>query len=170
MKKLVSAAERTDRSSEEGVIAPFPPHLDLAALRQTPGFMVRILQVKIFARFYVSFAELGMTPVEYAILLAVRDNVAITQSELAGVLHMRLPNLVRLLADMEERGTVKRRRSTKDRRAVELSLTAAGRKRAEMACRLGEDFSEELLAALGREERSAFLQALGRLVDSQPGT
>lgn len=168
MERLAGTAVRRDRQAEEESRS-FPPHLDVAALRQTPGFMVRILQVQIFERFYASFAVLGISPPEYAILLAVRDNDAITQSELAAVLKMRLPNLIKLLTLMEERGTMRRRRSAKDRRAVELSLTSAGRKRAEEASRLGEQFDAETLGGLGKQEQAAFLRAIGRLVDSQPG-
>ena len=46
-----------------------------------------------------------------------------TQSELAGVLKLQLPNLVKILSKMEDAGTLKRKRSVKDKRAVELSLT-----------------------------------------------
>ena len=59
--------------------------LDLTALRQTPGFMIRILQLQNFEAFYTYFESLKLSPLEYAILVAVRDNRAVTQSELAGV-------------------------------------------------------------------------------------
>ena len=111
--------------------------LELSALQETPGFMIRILQLQIFERFYPFFAELGMSPAEYAILLIVRDNASVTQSELAALLRMQLPNLVKILSAMEKRGTIGRKRSTRDKRAVELSLTAAGLKRAREANRSG---------------------------------
>ena len=72
----------------------FARGLDLGALRQTPGFMVRILQLQNFEAFYRHFETLEMSPVEYSILVTVRDNDTVTQSELAAVLKMQLPNLV----------------------------------------------------------------------------
>jgi DNA-binding MarR family transcriptional regulator len=140
--------------------------LDLSALRQTPGFMIRILQLQNFEAFYPFFETLKLSPLEYAILVAVRDNKTVTQSELAGVLKMQLPNLVKILSRMEETGVLKRKRSTRDKRAVELSLSAAGERRADEASRLGENFNAQTLSALSKPEQAAFLQMLVRLVDA----
>jgi DNA-binding MarR family transcriptional regulator len=140
--------------------------LDLAALRQTPGFLIRILQLQNFEAFYPYFETLKLSPLEYAILVAVRDNKAVTQSELAAVLKMQLPNLVKILSQMEETGVLKRKRSTRDKRAVELSLSAAGERRADEASRLGERFNAQTLSALSKSEQTAFLQMLARLVEA----
>ena len=113
--------------------------LNLDALQQTPGFMIRILQLLNFEAFYRHFEALGLSPVEYAILIIVRDNKTVTQSELAAVLKMHLPNLVKILFVMEEAGIMKRKRSARDKRAVELSLSAAGQRRADEASRLWRD-------------------------------
>jgi len=139
--------------------------LDLSSLRQTPGFMIRILQLENFEAFYPHFEALKLSPVEYAILVTLRDNKAVTQSELAGVLKMQLPNLVKILSRMEDAGTIRRKRSARDKRAVELSLSAAGERRADQASRLGVAFNAQTLAPLDKEERTAFLQMLARLVE-----
>lgn len=139
--------------------------LDLTKLQQTPGFMIRILQLENFEAFYPHFQQLKLSPVEYAILVTLRDNDAVTQSELAGVLKMQLPNLVKILSRMEEAGTIRRKRSARDKRAVELSLSAAGRKRADEASRLGVSFNAQTLAPLDKQERAAFLQMLVRLIE-----
>jgi DNA-binding MarR family transcriptional regulator len=81
---------------------------------------------------------------------------------------MQLPNLVKILSSMEKQGTIGRKRSTRDKRAVELSLTAAGQKRAKEANGLGNQFNTETLAVLRKQERVAFLEMLGRLTASQP--
>jgi len=140
--------------------------LDLSALRQTPGFMIRILQLLNFEAFFRHFQSLGLSPVEYSILMTVRDNEAVTQSELAAVLKMHLPNLVKILSGMEEAGIMKRKRSSRDKRAVELSLSAAGQRRAAEASRLGDIFNEHTLAPLSKLERAAFFQMLARLIEA----
>jgi DNA-binding MarR family transcriptional regulator len=151
-----------DRSGEQSSARD----LDLEALRQTPGFMIRILQLQNFEAFYRHFEPLELSPVEYAILVTVRDNKTVTQSELAAVLKMHLPNLVKILSKMEDAGILKRKRSARDKRAVELSLGAAGHKRADEASRLGETFNAQTLAPLSKQERTAFLQMLARLVEA----
>ena len=140
--------------------------LDLTALQQTPGFMIRILQLQNFEAFYPYFESLKLSPLEYAILVAVRDNKTVTQSELAGVLKMQLPNLVKILSRLEETGILKRKRSARDRRAVELSLSAAGERRADEASRLGERFNAQMLSVLSKPEQAAFLQMLVRLAEA----
>ena len=79
---------------------------------------------------------------------------------------MQLPNLVKILSKMEDEGTIKRRRSVRDKRAVELSLTPSGRKRTEDAVRLGNGFNAQTLAALNKHEQAAFLQMLMNLVEA----
>jgi len=143
---------------------PGSRELDLEALRQTPGFMIRILQLQNFEAFYRHFESLDLSPVEYSILVTVRDNKAVTQSELAAVLKMQLPNLVKILSRMEDDGILKRKRSARDKRAVELSLSAAGQKRADEASRLGETFNVLTLAPLNKAEQAAFIDMLARLV------
>jgi DNA-binding MarR family transcriptional regulator len=140
--------------------------LDLTALQQTPGFMIRILQLQNFEAFYPYFEALKLSPLEYAILVTVRDNETVTQSELAAVLRMQLPNLVKILSRMEDTGVLKRKRSTRDKRAVELSLSAAGERRADEASRLGERFNAQTLSVLSKPEQTAFLQMLVRLVEA----
>jgi DNA-binding MarR family transcriptional regulator len=160
----VAVRKRTPRevSDERGA----GQALDLSALRQTPGFMIRILQIQIFARFYKCFEASGLTPVNYAILVIIRDNPAVTQSELAGVLKLQLPNLVKILSKMEDAGTLKRKRSVKDKRAVELSLTKLGLNKTSEAVASGDLFNAQTLAALSKHEQVAFLQMLARLVES----
>ena len=140
--------------------------LDLSALQQTPGFMIRILQLQNFEAFFRYFESLGLSPVEYSILMIVRDNEAVTQSELAAALKMQLPNLVKILSRMEDAGIMKRKRSARDKRAVELSLSASGRRRADEASQLGEAFNAHTLAPLSKPEQAAFLQMLTRLVEA----
>jgi DNA-binding MarR family transcriptional regulator len=158
---LTRSEARRDKSGEQGSARD----LDLSALRQTPGFMIRILQLQNFEAFYRHFDALDMSPIEYSILVTVRDNNTVTQSELAAVLKMQLPNLVKILSKMEDAGILKRKRSARDKRAVELSLSAAGQKRASEASRLGETFNAHTLAPLSKAEQTAFLQMLARLVE-----
>lgn len=139
--------------------------LDLSALYQTPGFMIRILQIQIFERFFKYFKAQKLSPVEYAILVTVRDNPAITQSELAAVLKMKLPNLVNILSKMEAARILRRNRSAKDKRAIELSLTPSGQTKTAEAAALGDLFNAQTLAALSKHEQVAFLAMLARLLE-----
>jgi DNA-binding MarR family transcriptional regulator len=166
MGRIAKASTRKGNGAARSAEPDADRELDLTALRQTPGFMIRILQLQNFEAFYPYFESLKLSPLEYAILVTVRDNKTVTQSELAAVLKMQLPNLVKILSRMEESGILRRKRSARDRRAVELSLSAAGQKRADEASRLGEGFNAQTLSALSKAEQAAFLQMLVRLVEA----
>lgn len=143
-------------------------NLNLSALERTPGFLVRIVQIQIFESFYEHFEEIGLTPAQHTILMVVRDNPSITQSELAGVLKIQLPNLVKILGKFEDEGVLKRSRSKRDRRAVELKLTARGVELARRSARLADEFNERTLARLKPGERDEFMTMLVRLAAPHP--
>ncbi len=144
--------------------------LDLTALQQTPGFLIRILQLQIFEAFFAFFASLGLSPAEQSILMVVHDNPSVTQTEVAGALKIQLPNLVKILAKLETSGILQRTRSLRDKRAVELNLTPDGRKLADEAAMRGLDFNAQTLSALSPRERDQFLTMLSRLVAAHSNT
>jgi len=141
--------------------------LDLTALQQTPGFMIRILQIQIFEEFFEYFAAAGFSPAEHSVLITVRDNPFVTQSEVASALRIQLPNLVKILLKLETKGLIKRRRSTRDKRAVELALTARGEQAAAQAAQMAADFNRLTLSPLSEKERKQFLLMLTRLVHAR---
>jgi DNA-binding MarR family transcriptional regulator len=142
--------------------------LDLAALRQTSGFMIRLLQIQIFEEFFDYFSAAGFSPAEHSALILIRDNPSVTQSEVADALRIQLPNLVKILSKLETKGYIKRKRSSRDKRAVELVLTARGRQVAAQASDMADDFNRLVLSPLAEAERSQFVSMLGRLVRVRP--
>lgn len=140
------------------------PALDLTELRQTPGFMVRLLQLKFFEAFYAHFAALGLSPASYAVLAIIRDNPGVAPSTVATVLNVRLPNLIKLLNALETAGVIRRVRSKADRRAIELLLTAKGTKLMDEAIRITRPYNRAMLAPLTAPEQERLLDMLNRLV------
>ena len=138
--------------------------LDLSALQQTPGFMIRILQIQIFEEFFEYFSSVGLSPAEHSSLITIRDNPFVTQSELASVLRIQLPNLAKILLKLEANGLIKRRRSNRDKRAVELMLTSSGEKAAAQASKMADTFNRLTLSPLNESEQQEFLRMLSRLV------
>ena len=141
--------------------------LDLSALQQTPGFMIRILQIQIFEEFFEHFSAAGFSPAEHSVLITIKDNRNVTQSEVASALRIQLPNLVKILLKLETKGFIKRKRSTRDKRAVELILTARGEQIAVQAAKMANDFNRLTLSPLSEKERKQFLGMLSRLVQAR---
>jgi DNA-binding MarR family transcriptional regulator len=138
--------------------------LDLRALQRTPGFMLRLAQLKFFEGFYEEFAALGLTPATYAIFVVIRDNPGVPPSSLASLLRLRLPNLIKILNELESSGFIKRNRSKADRRAVELMLTPKGAKLIAEGARLTEPYNQKMLAPLSEAEQRSLLELLNRIL------
>lgn len=137
--------------------------LNLSALKQTPGFLIRVLQIQIFEGFFGRFEAVGLSPAEHSSLIMIRDNPSVTQSELAAILRIQLPNLVKILGKLEEQGALKRTRSQKDKRSVELSLTAEGERLTAKSSEVARKFNDDCLAPLNSREKAQFLSMLQRL-------
>jgi DNA-binding MarR family transcriptional regulator len=138
--------------------------LDLTALQQTPGFMIRILQIQIFGEFFEYFSSVGITPAEHSSLITIRDNPSVTQSEVANALRIQLPNLVKILLKLETNGLITRKRSNKDKRAVELNLTSTGQKATAQASKMEDAFNQQILSPFSKSEQKQFLRMLSMLV------
>jgi len=110
------------------------------------------------------FAALGLTPATYAIFAIIRDNPGVPPSSLASVLRLRLPNLIKILNELESSGFIKRNRSKADRRAVELMLTPKGAKLIQDGARLTEPYNRKMLAPLSESEQRMLLELLNRML------
>jgi DNA-binding MarR family transcriptional regulator len=162
----LAAALEDHEPVNPAVTAGRPPEqsLILRALQRTPGFMLRLAQLKFFEGFYEEFAALGVTPATYAIFVVIRDNPGVPPSSLASLLRLRLPNLIKILNELESQGLLKRNRSKADRRAVELMLTPKGSKLIYEAARLTAPYNEKMLAPLSEAEQRALLELLNRFL------
>jgi DNA-binding MarR family transcriptional regulator len=138
--------------------------LELEALRNTPGFLIRLVQLKFFEGFYEVFAELGLSPASYAILMLVRDNPGVPPSSVAALLRLQLPNLTKILNELDAAGLVKRNRSKSDGRAVEIVLTPKGQRLMKEAVALTEPYNRRMLAPLDASERTTLIALLNRLM------
>lgn len=126
--------------------------------------MLRLLQLEFFEAFYPHFAELGLSPATYAILVMLRDNPGVGASDVAAVLRLQLPNLIKLLNELEAGGLLKRMKSRNDGRAIELVLTAKGEKLADQALKSAKPYNQAMLSKLDEAEQRRFIDALNRLV------
>ena len=72
--------------------------------------------------------------------------------------------LTRVVDDLERRGLVARERSRRDRRAVELAITAAGRREADSGKRVIVDLLNELAEHYSVTELNALVGLLQRMV------
>jgi len=107
--------------------------------------------------------EHGLTGPQLATLQTAARLGAVSASELARAVHLGQPTLTGILARLESRGLVVRRRSDTDRRSVAIEVTDQGR--ALLACTpsLLQDRFRQRLQALEDWERAMILATVQRV-------
>ena len=77
-------------------------------------------------RMEAALAGHDFTLMQWIVLLYLRDGLASTASDIAREFRHDSGALTRVIDQLQKRGLVSRRRSTSDRRVVDLALTAKG--------------------------------------------
>ncbi len=111
---------------------------------------------------YLTERKCGKSRGQAQILKILAGEGTLTQRELQSRLGIEAGSLSELLAKLEEKGFLERRKDERDRRRMLVSLTAEGQKAA-----LGsreENPEEELFAVLKEEERKQLEELLRRLL------
>jgi DNA-binding MarR family transcriptional regulator len=129
--------------------------------RDSVGYLVRRLYSILTARLEASFASHGFTLTQWSVLMHLRDGLARNASDLASAFQYDSGALTRLLDQLERRGLLQRRRSSRDRRVVELELTPEGHK---VIADLLPTVVAEMNAALEPLDREDFVQFRGTLM------
>ena len=83
--------------------------------------MLRRAQLTVFADFGETMAEVGLRPVQFAVLTILGRNPGVTQSDVSEALNIQRANFVAVIDDLESRGLAKRTSSMTDRRSNSLS-------------------------------------------------
>lgn len=101
--------------------------VNLGALYHSLGFLLRLAQVRVYDRFFASFADTPVKPGEFTVLWVIDLNPGVKQGSLARVLTIKPAHMTKLVARLVDGGLVERRVPDADRRSVHLTLTVAGR-------------------------------------------
>jgi DNA-binding MarR family transcriptional regulator len=96
--------------------------------RGSVGYLLRRVYTIMHERMEAAFAGHDFTVMQWIVLLYVRDGIARTASDIAREFRHDSGALTRVIDQLERRELLTRRRSTSDRRAVELALTPKGRR------------------------------------------
>ncbi len=107
----------------------------------------------------------GVQPPEVIVLSLLRDHDGITQSELAGVVHLSPPRVSNILRSLEESGAVRRRPDETDRRIARVFLTAEGRRREEEHRAVLGDVVGRTIGALSEADRVELARLLRKLAE-----
>ena len=149
--------EASGTGTDEAPVVAFGP------LAESLGFRLRLAQIKAFEDFFTAFAEEGLQPGSFSVLITIGENPGIRQGVLAGALMIKRSHMAKIVQGFDEAGLVERRVPQDDRRAVELTLTTAGRRRVEAVMPKFLEHEHASAAALTETERQTLLSLLMKL-------
>jgi len=116
----------------------------------------------------------GMSTTQFMLLARLMDGSVWTLVELAAVLNLETPTLVRTVDSLEQRGLVMRQRDTVDRRQVLITITTAGLEAQAAAVEQFQTRLATIFQTMLPDERDALIFGLVAFARSaqpiQPGT
>ena len=134
-----------------------------AALARSPAFLLTKLGAESSRLYKQRLRPLGLEPHHARSLRYIASADGLSQQALADQLGLARSRIVVLVDELERRYRVKRRRSTTDRRAHALHLTASGEKLLRQVIDASRDHENELCAPLDPNERAQLTTLLQRL-------
>lgn len=160
---MPALARRADASPTDPASTDPAVRLPLGPLEDRVGFWLRLAQQAAFEAFHRRMAPLGLTPGRMALLLLLEEGPDRRQAEIAEALRIKPSNLAVLAGGLEAEGLIRRVEDPRDRRAVRLRLTPAGRALLRRAKQQEAQVEADLAARLDPATRTMLLDALRRI-------
>lgn len=127
-------------------------------------YLVKRLQHETYLRMDEVLQPLGVTVAQYTVLSMLGHRDGMSSAQLSRRYAVTPQTMIKLIAGLEGKGFISRRGAAGNRRVLQVSLTAAGR-RLLATCEAAIDRVETaLFAGFSRAESAQFRQALGRLL------
>jgi DNA-binding MarR family transcriptional regulator len=133
--------------------------------RDSVGYLLRRVYSIMHERMEAALAGHDFTLMQWIVLLYLRDGIASTASDIAREFRHDSGALTRVIDQLQRRGLVTRRRSTSDRRVVDLALTAKGGRTIEELLPVVVGQMNEALAPFTRAEFEQMRSLMERLVN-----
>lgn len=134
-------------------------------IRKQPGYLARRLRQIAMAIQTEEYGILGVTPLQFGVMLVIRKCPGIDQVTLAGVLAHNEATIGGVVARLSKRGLVVRERSIEDKRSWVLYLTAEGRRVLDKLKRISKRAQNQILDPLTEPERKTFMKLLSKIVE-----
>ena len=143
------------------------PPQDAAAvvspLRDSPSFLVRLVQLAAFDEFHHHFAGLSMTPGRFSVFALIVNNPGIRPGTLSEELRIKPSNVAVIVNALAAERLVERRQDRTELRANTLYPTKSGQKLYQKMWDIHRDLDKLLLSPLSVQERAAFVDMLRNL-------
>ncbi len=131
-----------------------------------PGYLFRRLQQIAVAIFIEECASFDMTPVQYAAMVAIRENPGVDATRVSALIALDRSTLGSVLERLEAKGLIVRKQAANDKRLKLLNLTPRGREVLSAIMPAVDRAQQRMLAPLRASERGILLRLIGELVEA----
>ena len=136
----------------------------LAEVLSTPGHLISLA-----ARAFERLSELRLKPVGFGVgylpvLVAIKENKAQSQRDLARFARVEQPSMAQMLARMERDGLIRRTPDPNDGRSSRIMLTKLAQAQLPEACAVLFEGNREVTHDFTREEAAQLTHLLTRLI------
>ena len=150
-------------------MAERPPVPPIDGLHDRAGHLARRFQQVAVAHFTRRNGLFGVTSVQYAILIAVRERPDLDQSALSTLVAFDKSTLGVVVDKLEKRGALKRTRDVIDKRRYSLKITPKGRSLLDSMQKSVWKSETELLSPLSAAEQKKLKSLLSKLLVGNAG-
>jgi DNA-binding MarR family transcriptional regulator len=133
-------------------------------LMEMPGHLIRRLQQISFALFLDQAKAFGVTPVQYAALVAISSHPGIDQTALCNMIAFDRTTIGGVVGRLQRKKLINRIDGARDRRTKALYITPAGRRLIRDIAPAVRSTQRLILAPLKSQQRSTFVGMLKHLV------
>lgn len=127
------------------------------------GFHIRLAHGAVYRHFTETFAELGLTQKQVSVLWLLGDNPGMAQIELGSSLRMDRATTMTIINRLQERGYLRREKSSSDGRKQALHLTQAGLAALQLAKGCIAEHEAWLKSRFSDEEVEKLVEMLSRI-------
>jgi DNA-binding MarR family transcriptional regulator len=127
------------------------------------GFLIRRAHQRATSIFNRQFAAAGLSSVQFAALVKVRDQGRVSQNQLGRLVHLDPVTIMGVINRLADRDLIQRMPDASDKRRTLLSITSIGLKLLEDMQAAGHQVSADTLEPLDEAEKAEFLRLLTKL-------
>src|SRR5580692_7287230 len=135
----------------------------LGPLARYVGYALRRAQLAVFASFTSVLSQFDLKPGQFAVLIVIDENPGLRATDVCNALGFQKTNFAPLIRTLEQRGLVRRRSSTHDRRTQTLQLTAHGKRLLTRATKVHRKLERAVVARVGAAATARLLEQLNAL-------
>lgn len=139
---------------------------ETADLEEFPGHQIRRMQQIAVAIFLQETEPYGITPVQSAAMMTVRNGPGMDQRTIARTIGFDTSTIAGVIDRLEARGLLRRNMSTEDARVRLITLTDKGRTLLQSLMPSVVRAQDRMLAPLSKPERAEFMRMLCKLVSA----